>query len=48
MGYLTPSIISTNANLIIPNADLYDFGVLESNIHMAWMRNVAGRLEMEI
>ena len=46
MGYLTPSIISTNANLIIPNADLYDFGVLESNIHMAWMRNVAGRLEM--
>ena len=38
--------ISTNANLIIPNATLFEFGVLTSNVHMAWMRAVCGRLEM--
>lgn len=31
--------------LIIPNADLYMFGVLTSNVHNAWTRTVAGRLE---
>jgi len=32
--------------LIIPDAEIYDFGILTSNVHMAWMRAVAGRLEM--
>ena len=32
--------------LIIPDATLYHFGVLTSNVHMAWMRAVCGRLEM--
>ena len=32
--------------LIIPNADLVDFGIINSNVHMAWMRAFAGRLEM--
>lgn len=45
MGFLNEESISTNANLIIPNAGMYHFGVLESLIHMAWMRTVAGRLE---
>ncbi len=38
--------IVTNAVQIIPNAGLYEFGVLTSKVHMAWMREVAGRLEM--
>ena len=46
MGFFDESTISTNANLIIPDADLYYFGILESSVHMAWMRVVAGRLEM--
>ena len=46
MGFLNSDTISTNANLVIPNATLYHFGVLESNVHMAWMRAVGGRLEM--
>lgn len=46
MGFMGKDDISTNANLIIPNATLYDFGILTSNVHMAWMRTVAGRLEM--
>lgn len=46
MGYMTPNIVASDAVMIIPDATLYEFGVLESNVHMAWMRAVAGRLEM--
>ena len=46
MGFLPPEIIANAQALIIPGATLYHFGVLTSSIHMAWMRVVAGRLEM--
>lgn len=46
MGFLDDNTIPTNLVLIIPNATLYHFGILESNVHMAWMRVVCGRLEM--
>ena len=46
IGFMGKDDISTNANLIIPDASLFDFGILTSNVHMAWMRTVAGRLEM--
>ena len=46
MGFMSPDIIASNAISIIPNATLYHFGVLTSRVHMAWMRRVAGRLEM--
>ncbi|MBP3221524.1 MAG: hypothetical protein J6M43_05750 [Neisseriaceae bacterium] len=46
IGFEKPETICGNANLLIPNADLYMFGVLTSSVHMAWMRAVAGRLEM--
>ena len=39
-------IIASNLVQIIPNATLYHFGILTSNVHMAWMRAVCGRLEM--
>ena len=45
-GFLDCNVISSNANLIVPNASLYHFGILTSNVHMAWMRAVCGRLEM--
>ena len=47
MGFLPPNVIASNAATIIPDATLYHFGVLESNIHMAWMRTVAGRLKSD-
>ena len=47
MGFLDENTISTNLNLIIPGATLYHFGVLTSNVHMAWMRAVAGRLKSD-
>lgn len=46
IGFATPDIISSDAVQIIPNATLYHFGILTSNVHMAWMRAVCGRLEM--
>ena len=46
IGFMKSEVISSNAVQIIPNATLYHFGVLTSNVHMAWMRVVCGRLEM--
>ena len=46
MGFMTPNILCSNLVKIVPNATLYHFGVLTSNVHMAWMRTVCGRLEM--
>ncbi|MBQ3069212.1 MAG: class I SAM-dependent DNA methyltransferase [Clostridia bacterium] len=46
IGFMTSDSISSDAVQIIPNASLYHFGVLTSNVHMAWMRTVCGRLEM--
>ena len=46
MGYIDSTFVVTNAVQIIPDASLYHFGILTSNVHMAWMRAVCGRLEM--
>lgn len=45
MGFLSPEILCSNLVKIVPNATLYHFGVLTSNVHMAWTRAVCGRLE---
>ena len=46
IGFLNKDTIPVMGTLIIPDAEIYDFGILTSNVHMAWMRAVAGRLEM--
>ncbi len=46
ISFLTPDIIGSNKLYMVSNADKYMFGVLISNVHMAWMRTVAGRLEL--
>lgn len=46
IGFMSPENIVTDAVQLIPNATLYEFGIITSNVHMAWMRAVAGRLEM--
>ncbi len=46
LGFISPDVICGDANLLIPNATLYHFGVLMSNVHNTWMRAVCGRLEM--
>ncbi len=47
MGFMAPDVICSNLVLIIPDATLYHFGILESNVHMAWMRAVCGRLKSD-
>ena len=47
MGYLDHKSFSSDAVHIIPDASLYHFGVLESSVHMAWMRVVCGRLKSD-
>ena len=46
MGFMDADDLASDAVQIVPDATLYDFGILTSNVHMAWMRTVAGRLEM--
>lgn len=47
MGFISKDIISSDANLIIPSNSLSLFAILTSNVHMAWMRTVAGRLKSD-
>lgn len=47
IGYMPKDVISTDANMILSNATLYHFGILTSNVHMAWMRAVCGRLKSD-
>ena len=47
IGFLSPEIIASNAATILPSATLYHFGILTSNVHMAWMRTVGGRLKSD-
>ena len=47
IGFMDSYVVASNAVQIIPNASLYHFGVLESNVHMAWMRVVCGRLKSD-
>ena len=46
IGFMSPKVLCSNKLRLMPNATMYHFGVLTSNVHMAWMRAVAGRLEM--
>lgn len=47
IGFLDKETIATNLVITIPDATLYHFGVLTSNVHMAWMRAVCGRLKSD-
>ena len=46
-GYINPDVIGSNMLYLIPNATLYIFGVMISNVHMAWARTVGGRLKSD-
>ena len=47
MDLLEPNVIASNKLQIIPLGTLFHFGVLTSNMHMAWMRSVSGRLKSD-
>ena len=47
MGYMDESVICSDKVRLMSDGTLYHFGVLESNVHMAWMRAVCGRLKSD-
>ena len=47
LGFIDKNTISTNANLIMPNGNLFHFGILTSLMHMTWTKNVCGRLKSD-
>ena len=47
IGFMKSEVIASDAVQIVPNASMYHFGILTSNVHMAWMRTIAGRLKSD-
>ena len=47
MGYMTPDVLCSNKVRLMPEASMFHFGILESNVHMAWMRAICGRLKSD-
>ncbi|GAB4124629.1 MAG: N-6 DNA methylase [Wenzhouxiangellaceae bacterium] len=45
IGYIQPETLASNLVKIVPKATKYEFGVVSSSMHMAWVRGVCGRLE---
>ena len=47
MGYVANEVVTNNLVKLVPDASLYHFGIMVSNVHMAWMRQVCGRLKSD-
>lgn len=47
IGWLSPPTIPSNLVHTMPDAERYHFGILTSSMHMAWLRNVGGRLKSD-
>lgn len=45
LSFMSPDVVTSNKNYVIAEPSLFIFGVLQSIMHMAWIRTVAGRLE---
>jgi hypothetical protein len=48
VGFFTDEYIATDLLFIIPNCGLYHFGIIQSQMHNVWVKNVCGRLGNEI
>jgi hypothetical protein len=47
VGFIEPAVIASGSALIVPDATLYDFGIISSAMHNAWMRYVGGRMKSD-
>ena len=47
MDYLSKDIIPGDKLFTMQGASLYHFGIMMSNVHMAWMRAICGRLKSD-
>ena len=47
VGWLRPPTIPSNALLVAENVELWQFGVISSAMHMAWLTYIGGRLKSD-
>ena len=47
IGFMSPETIASNLVFVVPDATLYHFGILTSNVHNAWMRLTCGRMKSD-
>jgi hypothetical protein len=47
IAFLSPDIVASNQLYVLPNVELYHFGVLTSIMHMAWLKYICGRLKSD-
>ena len=47
MGYMDKDVICGDANILMPEASLFHFGILQSIVHMVWTRVVCGRIKSD-
>ena len=47
VGYMTPDVIASYSSFVMPGATLYEFGIINSTMHMAWTRIICGRLKSD-
>ncbi len=47
IGFMPPDVIANGSSLIVPNAGLLEMGVLQSAMHMSWLRSVCGRMKSD-
>ena len=47
IGFMPPEVIASDLARMVPNATLYYFGIITSEMHMAWVRQICGRLKSD-
>lgn len=47
IGFMDSKVIANDSVQLVPNATLFEFGILTSNVHNSWMRIIAGRLKSD-
>lgn len=47
MGYMAEGVLCSDKVRLMPEGNLYHFGILESNVHMSWMRAICCRLKSD-
>ena len=47
IGFIPADVICGDANLLVPDASIYQFGIMTSSVHMAWVKTVCGRIKSD-
>jgi hypothetical protein len=47
IGFMDKNVIAGDATAFIPDATIYEFGIISSSMHMAWMRHTCGRIKSD-